>query len=358
MAIVAHHYTYVIGVDTHAKKHVFSILECPTGIEVINQAFANTTPGHTRAATWITKHATKDTANVLIVVEGTASYGATLTRFLQGKGYTVVEAPRPDGKGRYQPKTDKIDAYHIAWRALRLEENALTIPRQGTEREALRILMASRRQLTRTKTAQINALTALVRTIDVGVDARRPLTTAQISGLARLENVPGEDIQMVIAKQEARRWAQSILDLGKCLEENLGQIKMIVQLVAPLLLDLPGIGPFAAGQIIVSFSHAGRVRSEAAFASLAGVCPIPACSGNTVRYRLSRGGDRALNYALHMAVLVRMRSDEETRAYVEKRLGEGKTKREVIRVLKRYLARRVYRLLTRHMRAEETVLAS
>ena len=111
------------------------------------------------------------------------------------------------------------------------------------------------------------------------------------------------------------------------------------------LLDQPGIGPVTAAIAYAAWSHPGRIRSEAAFASLAGVNPIPASSGNTVRHRINRGGDRRLNRALHMAVVTRMRMDPETRAYVDKRTAQGRTPREIRRSLKRYLARQIYRQL-------------
>jgi transposase len=121
------------------------------------------------------------------------------------------------------------------------------------------------------------------------------------------------------------------------------------------LLDQPGIGPVTAAVTLAAWSHPGRVRSEAAFASLAGVNPIPASSGNTVRHRINRGGDRRLNRALHMAVVTRMRMDPATRAYVEKRTAEGRTLREIRRCLKRYLARQIYRHLNA---ASDTLLAA
>ncbi|MGO1927061.1 MAG: transposase, partial [Brachybacterium tyrofermentans] len=120
------------------------------------------------------------------------------------------------------------------------------------------------------------------------------------------------------------------------------------------LLDQPGIGPVTAAVALTSWSHLGRIRSEAAFASLAGASPIPASSGNTVRHRINRGGDRRLNRALHMAIVTRMRMDPRTRAYVERRTAEGRTLREIRRCLKRYLAREIYRHLTTAARAQLT----
>lgn len=359
MAIVAHIYRFIVGVDTHARNHVLSILECATGAEIVCHSFANTPKGHARAQAWITKHARADTGEVLVSMEGTASYGAMLRVSLEQSGYLVVEAPRLLVRGRNKlAKNDVIDAFQIAARTLGKDETELTIPRQGDHREALRILVAARKQLTRAMTVNINSLTALARCTDLGIDARRSLSVRQIHQLAGLEPQPGDAIDVLVAKQEAKRLAKAIIDARAQLVENQAQLAMIVQLVAPGLLEMPGVGPVTAAQMIISYSHVGRLKNEAAFASLAGTSPIPASSGNKVRYRLNRGGDRALNNALHTVALVRLKNDEQTRAYMEKRLAEGKTKRETIRLIKRYLARKIYRLLTKELTHKKVALAA
>jgi transposase len=123
------------------------------------------------------------------------------------------------------------------------------------------------------------------------------------------------------------------------------EIRQYVRALVPELLDEPGIGPIVAAQLIVSWSHRDRLRSEAAFARLAGVAPLPASSGQTIRHRLSRGGDRQLNRALHTVVLHRRNTTPATRDYIARRLAEGKTSREATRVLKRYLARHLFRVM-------------
>jgi len=136
------------------------------------------------------------------------------------------------------------------------------------------------------------------------------------------------------------------VDLGEDLKSNATSMTVLVrQSRAAVLLERTGIGPMTAAIALTAWSHPGRVRSEAAFACLAGVNPIPASSGNTTRHRLNRGGDRRLNRALHMATIVRMTHDPEIRAYVEKRRTEGRTAKEIRRILKRYLARQIYRTL-------------
>ncbi len=140
--------------------------------------------------------------------------------------------------------------------------------------------------------------------------------------------------------------AKRITALNDEIASNTATITALLkQSPASLLLEKTGIGPVTAAVALAAWSYPGRLRNEAAFASLAGVSPIPASSGNTVRHRLNRGGDRRVNQALHMAVVTRMTHDPETRAYVERRLAEGLTKREIRRILKRYLARQIFRAL-------------
>jgi len=142
-----------------------------------------------------------------------------------------------------------------------------------------------------------------------------------------------------------RSIARRVLQLTDEERELAGEIETLTRKLAPQLLDQPGVGPHAAAQLVLSWSHQGRITSEAAFARLAGAAPIPASSGQTIRYRLDRSGDRKLNRALHMILVTRKRSHPATISYIERRLAEGKTRREVNRCLKRYLARSLYRLL-------------
>jgi transposase len=162
-----------------------------------------------------------------------------------------------------------------------------------------------------------------------------------------------EDLATAVARDEAVRLAKRVNALDEELKANTKRITELVnQSPARGLLEQPGIGPVTAAVALTAWSHPGRVRSEAAFASLAGVNPIPASSGNTVRHRINRGGDRRLNRALHMAAITRMRMDPRTRAYVERRTTEGRTLKEIRRCLKRYLARQIYRHLNAAAQSE------
>ena len=293
---------------------------------------------------------------VLWVIEGTGTYGARLRAVAADTGYTVVEAPRMNARAnRAIGKSDPLDARRIAAAALPLHETQLREPRADDGvRAAVKVLLASRDHMSTERTATINALTALLRVVDLGIDARRPLTQAQIDATAAWR-ARDEALATATARGEATRLGKRVAALDKELKDITKRITDLVrQSPAGGLLDQPGIGPVTAAVALTSWSHLGRIRSEAAFASLAGASPIPASSGNTVRHRINRGGDRRLNRALHMAIVTRMRMDPRTRAYVERRTAEGRTLREIRRCLKRYLAREIYRHLTTAARAQLT----
>lgn len=346
MTIVAHTHRFVIGVDTHARNHALAILAAPTG-EVIDDAqFPATAAGLTRAVSWAARRTGGD-LNVLWVIEGIGTYGARLARAAADAGYTVVEAARMNARAnRGVGKSDPLDARRIAQAVLPLDVTALRHPRADDGvRAAVRVLVASRDHMSAERTAAVNALTALLRVSDLGIDARRPLTNSQITTVAAWRT-RGEDLATATARDEAIRLAKRVTTLDEELKTNTKRVTELVnQSPARELLHQPGIGPVTAAVALTAWSHPGRLRSEAAFASLAGVNPIPASSGNTVRHRINRGGDRRLNRALHMAVITRMRMDPRTRAYVERRTAEGRTLREIRRCLKRYLARQIYRHL-------------
>jgi transposase len=326
VTIVAHHHPFVIGADTHARSHAISILACPTG-ELIDEAqFPATSAG---------------------LIEGTGTYGARLAHAAAEAGYRTVEAARMNARAnRGIGKSDPLDARRIAQAVLPLEVSELRTPRADDgARAAVRVLVTARAHMSHERTAAINALTALLRVSDLGMDARRALTATQIAVVVAWRT-RREDLAVAVAREEAVRLAQRVHALDVQLRTNTKRMtELITHSPARDLLTQPGIGPVTAAVAFAAWSHLGRVRTEAAFASLAGVNPIPASSGNTIRHRINRGGDRRLNNALHMAVVTRMRMDPRTRAYVERRSAEGRTLREIRRCLKRYLARQIYRQL-------------
>jgi len=346
MPIVAHTHPYVVGVDTHARTHTYAVLTAD-GEQYASRQFPTTTAGMLRAIAWAARITGGD-ADTLWAVEGTSSYGATLTRMLAEHGYLVIESPRQAARPkRGLGKSDPIDAEHIARATLAEDLDRLIWPRNGHEyRDALQILLTARTDMNDERTMKINALTAILRLSDLGVDARKALAPAQITRVAGWRTRTNEPANLRTARSEAIRLAKRIRTLDAELSRNLADIRgMILGSPAALLLQEPGIGPVTAATAYTAWSHPGRVRSEAAYAALAGTNPLPASSGNTIRHRLNRGGDRRLNKVFHMAILNRAKNDPDTRAYIQRRTQEGKTPREIRRILKRYLARRIYRIL-------------
>lgn len=346
MSIVAHSHPFVVGVDTHARNHVYAIITAATGVLEDSGEFPTTAGGIKRAIEWVARRTGSDLAT-LWVIEGAASYGAILAGTVAGAGYEAVEAARMDARAHHGVgKTDALDAQRIARAVLPLNSSQLRCPRLNDGvRAALRVLVTARDSMTTERTRYINALIALVRVTDLGVDARKALTHAQILEVSHWR-ARQEELALSVARAEAIRLGKRILELDDDAEKNHQQITELVTIseAAPLL-EIKGFGPVSTAACLIAWSHECRVNSEAAFASLAGVNPIPASSGNTVRHRLNRGGDRALNKALHTAARIRMIHDEETREYVEKRTAEGRTYREIRRCIKRYLARSVYKIL-------------
>jgi transposase len=259
----------------------------------------------------------------------------------------VRTTPPQDRRGK--GKSDPIDAHLAVLAALRLDANRLPTSRADGDREALRILLTARQELTTSSTAQTNRLRALLLAGD-DTDrqlARGRLSEATLSGLARRRPPREASREQAVRHAEIRRLTLALREAARELKAN--QLQTIVNDLVPGLTDRRGIGPVSAAQAIVSFSHPGRCRNDAAFAALGGASPLPASSGRTVRYRLNRGGDRTLNRALHTIATTRMRSCPTTQAYVARRTAQGKTPKEIRRCLKRYIARQLYRTLTTAM---------
>ena len=307
---VADLYRYVVGVDTHAATHSFAIVAASNGALVDQATFPTTAAGLRRARDWIGRPTEGELSGVLIAAEGTGSYGAVLVDVLAEAGYRVVEAPRPR-RERGRGKTDSLDALLAARSALVVPLAMLCDRRGGQVRTALQVLTVARDQLNADRLRCFNVLTALVRCHDLGVDARRALTTSQIATIAQWRRRE-ESLGVATARAEAVRLARRILALDVELADNRSQITAILTTHAPQLLELPGVGAVTAAVILTVWSDPGRIRSEAAFAQIAGTCPIPASSGNTVRHRLNRSGARRLNRALNTVVLTRMRTDPDT----------------------------------------------
>jgi transposase len=341
-ATVADFYRYVVGVDTHAATHSYAIVGAPNGALIDQDSFPTTPAGLRRARDWIGRRTGGDLDGVLVAAEGTGSYGAVLGDVLEAAGYRGVEAPTPR-RERGHGKTDELDAVLAARSTLLLEMTKLRDRRAGEARAALQVLTGARDHLNIERLRCINALTALSAattwaSTHAGVDNR---AGPHDRGLASPRRRPGA----ATARAEAIRLAKRVLVLDVELAENRTEITRLVAAEAPELLELPGVGAITAAVILTVWSHPGRIRSEAAFAKIAGTAPIPASSGNTVRHRLNRGGDRRLNRALNTIVLTRMRTDSATRTYIDRCMAEGKTNKEVRCCLKRYFGRQILRTL-------------
>lgn len=207
------------------------------------------------------------------------------------------------------------------------------------------ILSASRGRKNTQCTINRNSLSALLRTFDLGIDARQSLTARQIKQISVWRQHSSDSIDQRFAREEAKFLASSSLAADQLLKEISKAMSDLDEQLAPELQQVFGLGPVTTAWILMAYSHPGRVHSEAAFAALAGVSPLQASSGNHERYRLNRRGDRLLNKALDVVARTRMGHDEATKKYVEKRTTEGLSPKEIKRILKRYIARSIYRKL-------------
>ena len=342
MGMLADEVDHVIGVDTHRDSLTAAVTD-QTGAVQAQVTLATDAFGYRRMLTFAKQEAPGRRA---WAIEGTGSYGAGFCSFLLEKGEWVVEADRPARpKGRTGAKSDELDAARAAREAL--SRAHLASPRRRGDREALRVLLATRESAVVGRTKAICLLKALLVSApgQLRNQFRNVTTEEQLMRCSRLRTTPTQSEEhrcTVISLRSAARRALALEAEASDLEAD---IQRITAKMAPRLLAEPGVGPISAARILCSWSHPGRLRSEAAFASLAGAAPIPASSGQTVRHRLNRGGDRQLNRALHTVVLCRLARHEETRAYAARRAAEGKTQREIRRCLTRHLARRLFKLL-------------
>lgn len=343
MSILAEPGGVVIAVDAHSDTHTAALVSSVGALLAVL-----TVPADARAADrlldWAQRHAPDQPRQW--VLDGARSHGVRLLRQLRHVAESVAEAPRVKRASRRgKGKSDALDAAAIGRAAL--AAGTLAQPRADGPREALRLLLATRRHHSDYRTATVNLLKSLILTGDdeLSEQLRGKSTAAQVRLLLTLP-VPTEALAHVrICREQIADLARRIHDLDQTLAQNKKAIADLVTTTCPELLAQVGVGPVTAAILLCAWSHHGRFRDEAAFASLAGVNPIPASSGKTVRHRLNRGGDRTVNSALHTIALVRRRDDPQTRDYVTRRTQEGRTSREITRCLKRYLARKLFRIM-------------
>ena len=341
MTMLADGVEFVVGVDTHKQAHTAAMVDRLGGVGETFE-FSADPSGYRGALGRVKAH-----RGVRVwAVEGTGSYGAGLTGFLQAAGEWVVEVERPGRPARRNgAKSDAIDAVRAARQVLASKD--LIEPRRGGEREAVRVLLATRNGAVVARTKALNHLQALVVTAPERLRSRLSrLRTDELARQAsRLRLRTDQPIEYQATVRAMRACARRAIACGHEADELETELKRILADQVPHLLAEPGVGPISAAAIYLAWSHHGRIRNDAAFAALAGVSPIPASSGQTTRHRLNRGGDRQLNRALHTITLSRLSCHPETKAYATRRLTEGKTSREIRRCLKRHLARRIYKLL-------------
>jgi transposase len=326
-------WTVAIGVDTHKQWHVAVALD-RLGRLIDALTVDATAAGYQRLLVWA-----RGLGQPAFGIEGCGSYGSGLAGFLADQGEQVWECERPRRGERRGGKNDLVDATLAARRVVSGE--GLSLPRGGGCREQLRVLLLERRGAVRARTAALNQLDALI--VTAPDDLRRRLTGVGkkrlVGTVARLRSRPGCTTQVL------RRVARRIQTLDLEIREIDHELGTLVSDLAPDLLGECGVGAVCAAQLLVSSGDSQRMASEASFAALAGTSPLDASSGKQQRHRLNRGGDRQLNWALHVIALQRVHHHDQTRAYYQHLLANGKTTQEAKRCVKRALARHFYHRL-------------
>lgn len=332
------------GVDTHKDLHVAAVVDSGETV-LATRSFSTTRAGYRALLGWIAQFGEL----ARIGIEGTGSYGAGLTRHVAKAGVTVLEVDRPDRSDRRRKgKDDDLDAINAARAALHQRRTVIPKSKDGAV-EALRVLRVTRAQAVRERrnTLQLLRMT-IVSAPEELRDQIRNLTRMQLIRIlaAWRPDVSNAADPITAYRVALKSMARRYLELTDEIGDLDALINPLVEALAPRLLERVGIGIEVAGQMLVTAGdNPNRMTSEAAFAMLCGVAPLPASSGMTQRHRLNRGGDRQANRALHLAVISRIRLDPKTQAYVAKKTAEGYSKLEIIRCLKRYLAREIYFLL-------------
>jgi transposase len=332
----------VIGVDTHLDAHVAAALDHlgrPLGVISV----AATRAGYDELVMWAETLGDIEAFGV----EGTGSYGAGLTRHLRGGGHLVVEVIRPNRQARRRKgKSDPADA-EAAARAV-ISGEASAVPKAGDDTvEMIRVLRVARSTAMKARSQAVNALKSLVVTAPAELrEQLHGLTTLKlVATAARLRPGP-ETTTTTAAKTALRSLAGRYHALDGEIDALDVQLAELTARTAPQLVGTFGVGPDTAGALLVAAGdNPERLHSEAAFAMLCGAAPVPASSGKTVRHRLNRSGDRQANAALYRIVIVRLRHHKPTQEYAARRTQQGKTKPEIIRCLKRYVAREIYTTL-------------
>ncbi|MDX6262752.1 MAG: transposase [Kribbellaceae bacterium] len=332
------------GVDTHRDTHTAGVVDT-TGRLLDHRAFPATTPGYRDLLAWMRTFGTL----LKVGIEGTGAYGNGLANYLTSQNVDLVEVDRPDRKTRRTVgKSDPIDAESAARAALSGHRIGTPKTRTGPV-EALRNLRVARRSAINQRADCVRQMKTLIITAPEPLrDQLRSLTTTQL--IATCTGLRPDTSHIDHPAQAAKLALRSLARRHEHLSEEITDldafITPLIAAIKPDLLDLNGVGPDVAGQLLVTAGeNTDRLHSEAAFAMLCGVAPIPASSGQTHRHRLNRGGDRQANAAIYRIVLCRLRHDTRTQAYMNRRTTEGLSKKDIIRCLKRIIAREIYYVL-------------
>lgn len=332
------------GIDTHADTiHVAVIDEI--GRELDDAEFPTTPSGYTTALSFLTGFGHLRA----IGIEGTSSYGAGIARAARAAGFEVREVIRPERTvRRTQGKSDPIDAYQAAKAVL---SGRATAAPKGEHVEAIRALHNARRSAVKARTAAANQIHHLLLTAPAAVREKyRPLKDKRLVTALAACRPTGQEPTAVAVLTALKVLAKRHQFLTNQADDLEAQIRDLARAEHPHLMSLRGVGPTtAAALIITAGGNPERLRSEASFAALCGTAPVPASSGKTTRHRLSRGGDRTANWALHTIALVRMSCDQRTRDYAQRQRAAGRSEAEILRLLKRAIAREIFKSLTREL---------
>jgi len=333
----------IAGIDTHADTHHVALIT-GYGKHLADRKFLAVATGYREIAAFLTSLGPV----TAVGIEGTGSYGAELSRVLASRRFAIKEVNRPNrAERRLHGKSDPLDAYQAAESVL-ADRGTSTPKSRNRFVEALRVLRTARTSAMKARTAVLSQISAVLRAAPETVRTRYRGMTSDARVKAMTATRPTGDsadpcTATVLTLKRMGSRHRFLSDEIAAIDVELSQI---VAVHAPALLEINGVGAVVASQLLVTVGdNPDRLSSEAAFAALSGTAPIPASSGKTSRHRLSRGGDRQANASLYRIVLVRMSRDRRTKEYVAKRTADGKSKKEIIRCLKRYVAREIYRVL-------------
>lgn len=343
----------VAGVDTHKDTHHVAVLVAGTGARLGDLEVTATPAGYERLLEFVASFG----VIALIGIEGTNSYGAGLARFLAAAGITIREVIRPKRAQRRRGKSDPIDAYAAAQQALGDSDTLPIAKTSDGPVEQIRVLMAERRGAMKARVAAYRQATSLlitapdhVRTHFTGLDGDRLIDT-----LAATRPGPAVDSVSAATGQALRRLARRHQALTAEIADIDNELHILTNKIAPTMLATKGFGVITTATLLTTAGdNPDRLRTEASFAALCGAAPIPASSGKTTRHRLNRGGDRQANCALHQIALVRLSTDQRTKAYATKLTAAGKSKKDILRCLKRAIAREAWHLLVHPAPAPRT----